>query len=79
MIVGYRDNCKICAHYLGEQACRAFPAGIPRRLWSGENPHRESYPGDQGYRFQGRPLDTFFTDDDDLLESAPQPTDRHAA
>ena len=70
MIVGYQDNCKICAHYLGEQTCRAFPAGIPNRLWSGEHLHRESYPGDQGYRFQGRPLDILFIDDDEISDMA---------
>jgi len=29
----------------------AFPE-IPEALWSGENMHREEYPGDKGYRHE---------------------------
>lgn len=52
MIYRSKANCQFCAHYQGEQHCRAFPVGIPDDLWSGKNLHVEPYPGDQGYRHQ---------------------------
>lgn len=55
MIFRGEDNCKICAHYTQNQTCKAFPNGIPAPLWSGENPHRESYPGDQGIFYRQKP------------------------
>lgn len=57
MIFKHHDNCKLCAYYLGDQTCQAFPKSIPEPLWLGNNLHRAAYPGDQGYRFQGKPLD----------------------
>lgn len=52
MIYRSKANCQFCVHYQGEQRCLAFPSGIPADLWSGENLHHESYPGDGGYRHQ---------------------------
>lgn len=72
MIFKYQDNCKICAHYLGNQACQAFPMGIPEELWSGKNPHDEPYPGDQGYRYESRRLSIPAIDDEEE-EIAAQP------
>jgi hypothetical protein len=57
MIFKRHDNCKICAHYLSDQTCQAFPKGIPEPLWLGKNLHQSAYTSDQGYRFQGKPLD----------------------
>ena len=64
MILRYQDNCKHCAHYLGDQTCHAFQNGIPAILWSGENPHDEPYPGDQGYLYESRRLSIPPMDDD---------------
>lgn len=67
MIFRAEDRCKFCANYLEEQRCKAFPDGIPETLWSGENPHFDAYPGDQGIQYQSRRL-SFPPIDDDFLE-----------
>ena len=47
---------KICTHCsnmtdIVGRRCRAFPDGIPRPIWLGENNHKKPYPGDHGIRF----------------------------
>lgn len=49
-------HCQFCSHYQGGQRCQAFPAGIPAILWSGENLHREAYPGDNGIRYERKQI-----------------------
>ena len=56
MIHGYQDNCRFCAHYFENHTCKAFPDGIPEPLWTGENLHREPYPGDQGILYASRKM-----------------------
>jgi hypothetical protein len=53
----------MCAHYQGAQRCKAFSAGIPPALWSGEHLHREPYPGDSGILFQAKVLAPLFLED----------------
>jgi hypothetical protein len=52
MIHRREQNCRACLHYLGDEKCLAFPDGIPAELWSGDNLHRQAFPGDQGYRYE---------------------------
>ena len=63
MIHRYQDNCKFCRHYLADQQCQAFPAGILTELWSGENLHRGPYPDDQGYRYEPRDIGMLTVED----------------
>lgn len=79
MIFKHYDNCKLCAHYLGNQTCQAFPEGIPEPLWLGEHLHQTAYPGDQGYRFQGKPLDAPPPFDEDEVDQFEEHDQRLAA
>lgn len=63
MIHGREANCRFCNHYQGEQRCQAFPAGIPVILWSGENLHREPYPGDKGVQYQPKRINLTLPED----------------
>jgi len=46
--------CEFCAHLRrdGGQTCTAYPDGIPREIWVGENKHRSPHPGDRGTTFK---------------------------
>lgn len=48
--------CWRCAHKTAtvRHVCAAFPAGIPRAIWLGENDHTQPYPGDNGIQFTPR-------------------------
>jgi hypothetical protein len=32
--------------------CKAFPKGIPDKIWSGENNHEKPFKGDHGIQFE---------------------------
>jgi len=51
-------SCFLCKH-LDRQTivgkthkCKAFPSGIPQKIWSGENSHTQPFPGDGGVIFE---------------------------
>lgn len=48
------SQCGLCVHYLIKKGviCKAFPDGIPLVIFNGEYDHNESYPGDNGIRFE---------------------------
>lgn len=46
-------QCLQCKHYrMSEDACDAFPTGIPAEIITGEFDHTHPYPGDNGVRFE---------------------------
>jgi hypothetical protein len=47
--------CDICVHkilYSSPEKCKAFPDGIPGKIYSGGFRHLEPYPGDHGIMFE---------------------------
>lgn len=52
----YVPNCFECTHFRGAHkgkiVCLAFPDGIPEKLFEKGVMHDESYPGDNGIRFE---------------------------
>lgn len=52
----YSSVCLYCARKCrtSRHLCQAFPKGIPPEIWSGENDHRQPYPGDGGLLFMPR-------------------------
>lgn len=54
----WRDVSPVCRHcrhlhFLdGARICDAFPDGIPKPIWNGENDHTKPYPGDHGIQFE---------------------------
>jgi len=47
--------CMTCKHFRGQGICGAFPEGIPAEIYSGDNKHREPYPGDRGIQYERKP------------------------
>ena len=45
-------QCSMCSHYRKDNACDAYPKGIPVKILTGEHDHREPYKGDDGIRFE---------------------------
>lgn len=48
------SQCGLCKHKLAGKICEAYPDGIPPQLLDNEVSHKESYPGDNGIRFEVR-------------------------
>lgn len=44
--------CMGCKHYWHNNRCVAFPAGIPKAIYSGENDHSKPVEGDNGIVFE---------------------------
>jgi len=46
--------CTYCTHLTSgpEQKCAAFPDGIPKDIWNGDNKHKKPVPGDHGIQFE---------------------------
>jgi hypothetical protein len=49
----------MCAHFLKNRRCEAFPEGIPPEVYSMKVFHNKEYPGDNGIVF--KPLPEFDT------------------
>lgn len=43
--------CFMCHHFWGFQQCRAFPGGIPNKVWRGEQVHTEPVENDNDIQF----------------------------
>jgi len=46
------NQCPLCAHYVGDLSCEAFPDGIPVAILQGDYDHSDPYPGDNGIQFE---------------------------
>lgn len=50
------SRCMRCARYsvdvLDNNACDAYPDGIPEAIITGEHDHTQPYPGDNGIRWE---------------------------
>ena len=62
----FSDVCNYCTNFISNNVaspilrkCRAFPEGIPREIWRGDNDHDEPFKGDHGIQFEfAEPLET---------------------
>lgn len=52
----YSPTCATCAHFIrdgmNKKACKAYPKGIPIKIWDGSNDHTKPYKGDGGIRYE---------------------------
>lgn len=54
-VYGEAVQCDSCARLRENgRTCEAFPNGIPREIFVGTHDHTESFPGDNGLRFQAK-------------------------
>lgn len=54
MTIGAMPPCFECKHFKGPWSCDAFER-IPSEIAYEGRPHLESFPGDNGIRFEPRP------------------------
>ncbi len=60
-MISTKNQCIMCKHYgwvktaEGDNACEAFPDGIPPEVKSARVDHRRSLPGDSGVVFEPIP------------------------
>lgn len=52
----YSPVCLPCKHMIdvNKKTCKAFPQGVPKKIWNGDNDHKKSYLGDHGIQFEPR-------------------------
>ena len=53
----FSNVCNSCQHLNGDGAartCKAFPGGVPKEIWKGENDHTKPYAGDHGIQYKER-------------------------
>jgi len=70
----FSSVCSLCINLkdLGDgRKCKAFPRGIPDKIWLGEHKHRTPYPGDGGIRFERAPEGFFKEQAEKLKEQRP--------
>lgn len=46
------SQCYKCKRYNEADICRAFPDGIPSKIFTGEADHTKPFPGDHGIQFE---------------------------
>ncbi len=55
--MAFEKQCGRCRHFdwglfvAGGFCCKAFPDGIPKKIWRAKTDHRKPYPGDNGIMF----------------------------
>jgi hypothetical protein len=49
----YPKECMFCRHLsFMDEACKAFPNGIPEDIWEGRVSHKKPYKNDHGIMFE---------------------------
>lgn len=51
-----RSKCDSCKYFITADTppfarCKAYPTGIPKRIYNGEKDHNKHRPFDKGYRY----------------------------
>lgn len=64
--------CRLCKHLTStvDRTCAAFPDGIPREIYRGDNDHKQPYPGDRGIQFEAKTRSADLADPIDPIELA---------
>lgn len=65
-----RSQCLKCNHYqLSRKKCKAFPRGIPTKIYNGDFDHSMPFEGDRGFRYVDLEI---VNDAEDQREKAPK-------